>query len=170
MRRRTPSFWNKFSFAWIFHCPFFVYNCLNRQKNRLLRFDCVTSTPTFKMGFITFPYNFMFIIFKKFILCKYFTIEKFYILNALLISLLQLKLIKTLFYKISLFSYILTPEITYNCCPARVTTMVVDIMAPSLCLIRSHKKKIESSPSMIFPQGIETLRYYESAAICTHNL
>ena len=67
MRRRTPSFWNKFSFAWIFHCPFFVYNCLNRKKNRLLRFDCVTSTPTFKMGFITFPYNFMFIIFKKFI-------------------------------------------------------------------------------------------------------
>jgi hypothetical protein len=30
-----------------------------------------------------------------------------------------MKLIKKLFYKISLFSYILTPEITYNCCPAR---------------------------------------------------
>ena len=122
MRRRTPSFWNKFSFAWIFHCPFFVYNCLNRKKNRLLRFDCVTSTPTFKMGCITFPYNFMFIIFKKFVLCKYFTNEKLYILNALLISLLQLKLIKKLFYKISLFSYILTPEITYNCCPASKAT------------------------------------------------
>ena len=126
MRRRTPSFWNKFSFAWIFHCPFFVYNCLNRKKNRLLRFDCVTSTPTFKMGCITFPYNFMFIIFKKFVLCKYFTNEKFYILNALLISLLQLKLIKKLFYKISLFSYILTPEITYNCCPA-VYPLIFDI-------------------------------------------
>jgi hypothetical protein len=38
------------------------------------------------------------------------------------------------------------------------TTMVVDIMVPSHSVIRSHKKKIESSPSMIFPQGIETLR------------
>ena len=64
----------------------------------------------------------MFIIFKKFVLCKYFTNEKLYILNALLISLLQLKLIKKLFYKISLFSYILTPEITYNCCPADINS------------------------------------------------
>jgi hypothetical protein len=66
----------------------------------------------------------MFIIFKKFVLCKYFTNEKLYILNALLISLLQLKLLKKLFYKISLFSYILTPEITYNCCPAAKTYSV----------------------------------------------
>jgi hypothetical protein len=97
------------------------------KKNRLLRFDCVTSTPTFKMGCITFPYNFMFIIFKKFVLCKYFTNEKLYILNALLNSLLQLKLIKKLFYKISLFSYILTPEITYNCCPALLASFVLVI-------------------------------------------
>jgi hypothetical protein len=47
-----------------------------------------------------------------------------------------------------------------------VPTMVVDVMVPSHSVIRSHKKKIESSPSMIFPQGIETLRN----AICTHDL
>jgi hypothetical protein len=35
-------------------------------------------------------------------------------------------------------------------------TMVVDIMVPSHSVIRSHKKKIESSPSMIFPQGMVT--------------
>jgi hypothetical protein len=33
--------------------------------------------------------------------------------------------------------------------------MVVDIMVPSHSVIRSHKKKIESSPSMIFPQGMK---------------
>jgi hypothetical protein len=51
------------------------------------------------MGCITFPYNFMFIIFKKFVLCKYFTNEKLYILNALLISLLQLKTYKKIILK-----------------------------------------------------------------------
>ena len=36
------------------------------------------------------------------------------------------------------------------------TVVVVDIMVPSHSVIRSHKKKIESSPSMIFPQGMVT--------------
>ena len=41
--------------------------------------------------------------------------------------------------------------------------MVVDIMVPSHSVIRSHKKKIESSPSMIFPQGMVTTKVLPSA-------
>jgi hypothetical protein len=41
--------------------------------------------------------------------------------------------------------------------------MVVDIMVPTVCVIRSHKKKIESSPSMIFPQGMVTTKVLPSA-------
>jgi hypothetical protein len=50
---------------------------------------------------------------------------------------------------------------TKNCKDTKFVSysMVVGIMIPSLCVISSHKKEIESSPSMIFPQGIETLRY-----------
>ena len=45
----------------------------------------------------------------------------------------------------------------------RTTTMVVDIMVPTVCVIRSHKKKIESSPSMIFPQGMVATKVLPSA-------
>ena len=38
-----------------------------------------------------------------------------------------------------------------------------DIMVPSHSVIRSHKKKIESSPSMIFPQGMVTTKVLPSA-------
>jgi hypothetical protein len=41
--------------------------------------------------------------------------------------------------------------------------MVVDIMVPTHSVIRSHKKKIESSPSMIFPQGMVTTKVLPSA-------
>jgi hypothetical protein len=51
-----------------------------------------------------------------------------------------------------------------------IMTMVVDIMVPSLCVIR-HKKKIESSPSMIFPQGMVTTKVLPSAhTILTQSL
>jgi len=41
--------------------------------------------------------------------------------------------------------------------------MVVDIMVPTHSVIRFHKKKIESSPSMIFPQGMVTTKVLPSA-------
>jgi hypothetical protein len=44
-----------------------------------------------------------------------------------------------------------------------VDCMVVDIMVPTVCVIRSHKKKIESSPSMIFPQGMGATKVLPSA-------
>jgi hypothetical protein len=48
-----------------------------------------------------------------------------------------------------------------------VGSMVVDELIPSLCVIRFHKKKIESSPSIIFPQGMVTTKVLQSAhTIC----
>jgi hypothetical protein len=46
--------------------------------------------------------------------------------------------------------------------------MVVDIMVPSHSVIRSHKKKIESSPSMIFSQGMVTTKVLPSAHIISN--
>ena len=42
-------------------------------------------------------------------------------------------------------------------------------MVPGLCVIRSHKKKIESSPSMIFPQGMVTTTVFPSAHTISNN-
>ena len=48
-----------------------------------------------------------------------------------------------------------------------VGSMVVDELVPSLCVIRFHKKKIESSPSIIFPQGMVSTKVLQSAqTIC----
>jgi hypothetical protein len=46
---------------------------------------------------------------------------------------------------------------------SKALSMVVDIMVPTVCVIRSHKKKIESSPSMIFPQGMVATKVLPSA-------
>ncbi len=48
-------------------------------------------------------------------------------------------------------------------------SMVVDIMVPTLCVIRSHKKKIESSPKMIFPQGMVTTTVLPTAHTISNN-
>ncbi len=41
--------------------------------------------------------------------------------------------------------------------------MILDQLVPSLCVIRSHKKQIESSPSIIFSQGMVTTKVLPSA-------
>jgi hypothetical protein len=46
--------------------------------------------------------------------------------------------------------------------PSNHRSMVVDIMVPTHSVIRSHKKKIERSPSMIFPQGMVTTKVLPS--------
>jgi hypothetical protein len=47
--------------------------------------------------------------------------------------------------------------------------MVLDMMVPSLCVIRSHTKKIESFLSMIFPQGMVTTTFLPSAFTISNN-
>ncbi len=54
-------------------------------------------------------------------------------------------------------------EIKKKSCPWLQHYQVVDIMVPSHSVIRSHKKKIESYPSMIFPQGMVTTKVLPSA-------